>query len=124
MKNLPPIIKYAKPTPLQDRYCDDDGNCWNVARLIDLCKDLKPFDCPLASLDLSDKIWSNYDIDFLAFHIKKVMAADLSKPIIIAWNGSVADGRHRIIKALVEGKRTIKAVRMQDRPTPCSEIKS
>ena len=39
-------------------------------------------------------------------------------PIILDWNGCVADGRHRIIKAIVAGKTTIKAKRLTWRMEP------
>lgn len=119
MKKQPPIVPVNEAEPLQDFY--DDGSArWSVARLIDDCKDLEPFDAPLAALDLSHVIWEGADMTSLAFHCKKVNASDLKKPIIIAWDGNIADGRHRIIKSLMLGKRTIKAVRMTWKPSPCS----
>jgi hypothetical protein len=110
--NKHPVIKFRDIDPLQDYYCDGCGNRWSVARLVDAAKDLIPFDLPLAGLDLDMKIWEGCNMLDLAFHVKKVNEADLSKPIILDWNGSIADGRHRIIRALVEGRRTIKAVRL------------
>lgn len=47
-----------------------------------------------------------------ARHMKHVMEADLSYPIIIDEWGQPIDGRHRIVKALIEGHETIKAVRV------------
>ena len=116
----PPVVPVNNAEPLQDHFDDGTGR-WSVAKLIDDCKDLTPFDAPLASLDLSYIIWKGADMTSLAFHCKKVNNADLTKPIIISWDGCIADGRHRIIKALMLGKRTIKAVRMTWRPTPCRE---
>lgn len=115
----PPIIRMPDNEPLQDRYHDGNGNYWSVARLIDDTKDLKPFSCPLASLDLSHELWKGSNMTMLAYHCKKVQEADLSIPIILDWEGGIADGRHRVIKAILEGRRVIKAVRMQWRPTPC-----
>jgi len=57
----------------------------------------------------------------VAWHCKKVNAADLSKPIIIGWDGCIANGRHRVIKAVMLGKRTVKAVRMTWKPEPCKK---
>jgi len=118
----PPKIKLSKGAPLQDEFHDGSGEYWGVARLVDDTKGLKPFDAPLASLNLSGKPWDGYDIIGLATHCKRSVNADLSKPIIIAWNGMIADGRHRIIKALMTEKRTIKAVRMNWKPTPCGKV--
>lgn len=110
--NKPPKVRFRPIDPLQDYYCDIQGDQYSVARLVDETRHLKPFSLPIAAVTLSDAIWQDKTIFDLAFHVKKVMEADLSKPIILDWHGNVADGRHRIIKALVEGKRTIKAVRM------------
>jgi hypothetical protein len=115
----PPKVEFSKPAPLQDYYRDRDGNLYSVAKLVDDTKSLKPFDAPLATLDLSGAIWSDCNIFELAWHCNKVNNADLKKPIIIDWNGCIADGRHRVIKALIEGRRTIKAVRMTWKPDPC-----
>jgi len=116
-----PAIKFREPEPLQDYYRDREGFLYSVAKLVDDTRNLKPFKCPLASLDLSAHIWDDQNIIDLAFHCKRVNEADLSKPIIIAWDGVIADGRHRIIKALSNGEKHIMAVRMTWKPAPCSK---
>jgi len=114
-----PVVPMASHEPLQDYYQDQFGNYYSVAKLIDDTQHLQPFHMPLAGLDLCACIWQNRNMLSLAYHCKRVMEADLTKPIIIAWDGSIADGRHRIIKALIEGNRTILAVRMTWHPVPC-----
>lgn len=114
-----PRIPFTSIEPLQDYYRDSEGNLYSVARLVDDTKKLKPFAVPLAALSLSDVIWDDCNMFALAFHVKKVVGADLSKPIILDWNGDVADGRHRIIKALMQGKKEILAVRMTWKIEPC-----
>lgn len=113
----PPKVVFRDIDPLQDYY-NDGKDQYSVARLVDETKHLKPFDVPIASLDLSGIIWDGLTIYQIAFHCLKVNKADLSKPIVLDWNGAIADGRHRIIRAIVEGKRTIKAVRMHWRIDP------
>jgi ParB-like chromosome segregation protein Spo0J len=51
--------------------------------------------------------------------MQAVNAADLSKPIILNEDGELLDGRHRIMKALLVGHSTIKAVRFDENPSPC-----
>lgn len=114
----PPKISLGRHDPLQDYYHDGNGNSWSVARLQDVAKELPVFDCPLASIDLSHQIWQGSDIVALAAHCKRVTNADLDCPILLDWAGSIADGRHRVMRALIEGKRTIKARRMTYRPEP------
>jgi hypothetical protein len=118
MSAKPPKVAWRKPEPLQDYYSDPDGNCYSVAKLLDDAKDLPVFDVPVAALDLSSRIWAGCNMYALAFHVKKCVDADLRYPILLDWNGAVADGRHRIIKAIMDGKRTIKARRMTWKPEP------
>ena len=113
-----PSIEFAQHDPLQDYYSDGMGNWYSVARLIDAAKDFEPFEIPIAGIDLDFRIWKDCNMFGLASHVKRSINADLSKPIILDWNGSVADGRHRIIKALVNGDKTVKAVRLTHAMTP------
>ena len=112
-------LEFRDIDPLQDYYNDGRGGWYSVARLIDEAKSLEPFDLPLAGIDLDHEIWRGCNMFDMAFHVKKVMAADVSHPVILDWNGSIADGRHRIIKALIDGLATIPAVRITWKMTPC-----
>lgn len=120
----PPVVQFRNADPLQDYYADTDGNLYSVAKLVDDTKHLKPFDLPLAGIYLGDEIWQGSAVHSIAFHCKKVNDANLKHPIIIDWQGGIADGRHRVIKALMLGKRTIKAVRMTWKPDPCRKAES
>lgn len=115
---VPPRLEFRSIDPLQDFYEDGDGNRYGVAKLLDSTKDLPVFDCPLAALNLTDEIWRGSTMLNLAWHVMKCMKADLSHPILLDWNGCIADGRHRVIKAVALGKRTIPARRMTWRPDP------
>ena len=117
----PPILKFARNDPLQHYYTDRDGNTYDVARLVDAAKDLPVFDVPLAAINLDGAFaWSDCTLFDAAEHVRRAMKADLNAPILLDWNGAIADGRHRIVKALMQGKRAIKARRMTWRPTPSS----
>jgi len=115
----PPKVEMAKAEPLQDFYSDRDSNLYSVARLIDDAKNLPVFEVPVAALSVGDVIWAGANILELAFHVRKCMDADLDCPILLDWHGDIADGRHRLIKAIATGKRTIKARRITWKPTPC-----
>ena len=114
----PPIVKFRDIDPLQDYYLDREGNSYSVARLVDDSKHLPTFEVPLAALDLAGQPWDGDSLYALAFHVKKCMAADLSCPILLDWNGCIADGRHRVLKAIATGKRTILARRITWRVEP------
>lgn len=118
MMARPPKVRFRDAEPLQDYYQDCDGARYSVARLLDDTKDLPVFEIPLASIDLSGPIWSGESMLQLAFHIRKCMDADLNYPILLDWNGAIADGRHRVLKAIAKGKRTIKVRRMHWKPEP------
>jgi hypothetical protein len=51
-------------------------------------------------------------------HLRLVEEADLSHPIILAADGRVMDGMHRVAKALLRGDDTIRAVRFEVDPEP------
>jgi len=55
----------------------------------------------------------------MVMHFKAVNDADLSYPIILDEDGELMDGRHRIMKTLLNGNETIKAVRFETNPPPC-----
>jgi len=118
----PKALTFQDREPLQAYYNDGYGNEYSVARLIDEAKGLKPFDLPLAGIDPSPHIWDKSDTYRMSAHVMMVMEADLDMPIILDWRGAVADGRHRIIKALTEGRPTIKAVRLTWKMTPCRTV--
>jgi hypothetical protein len=90
---------------------------WSVARLVQLSKDFPVMNVPLNHLST----WKKYDITLreLAGHVKAVLNADLSFPIILDEDNEIMDGRHRLIKAMIEGHKTIKAVRFEENPDPC-----
>ena len=96
---------------------------WSVARLIYLSASLPVMKIPLIHLDLSDS-YDNLRLRAIVTHFKAMMAADLSKPIIIDEDGELMDGQHRIMKALYEGRETILAVRFVKNPTPCEVIRA
>ena len=95
------------------------GKChWNVSRLIQLSKDLPIMTIPIEHLNFA-KWYSEMSLRQLVGHMKSVNKADLKYPIILDEDGEVMDGRHRIMKALLTGKKTIKAVRFEENPSPC-----
>lgn len=91
---------------------------WSVARLFELSKDLGVMDVPLDHLN----VWHTYEkltMREMVMHMNAVNDADLNCPIIMDEDGEIMDGRHRIMKALMTGVKTIKAVRFDVNPDPC-----
>ena len=51
-------------------------------------------------------------------HIRLIQEADLAFPILLAANGDVMDGRHRIAKAALANRETIECVQFEEDPPP------
>jgi hypothetical protein len=54
----------------------------------------------------------------VARHCQRINAATFEYPIILNADGSLMDGGHRVCKALLEGRATIRAVRFEAMPDP------
>lgn len=54
----------------------------------------------------------------VARHARRINDADLSYPIILAADGTLLDGGHRLARAWLEGRTTIRAVRFVVDPPP------
>lgn len=54
----------------------------------------------------------------VAEHARRILHADLSYPVILAADGGLMDGAHRISKAWVEGRTHVKAVQFPVTPDP------
>ena len=51
-------------------------------------------------------------------HVKLIDEADMSYPIILSASGAVMDGRHRVARALREGRAEVEAVQFDEDPEP------
>ena len=95
---------------------------WDVDRLVALTRDFPRRRVSLAELRELDEPWSGDDERqtwrAMIEHMRLIQEADLSFPIILAANGEVMDGRHRIAKAALEGRETIDAVQFTNDPPP------
>ena len=95
---------------------------WDVDRLITLSKSFIRKQVRLADLGELDRPWSGDDEAQtwrgLIAHIRLIEEADLAFPIILAANGEVMDGRHRIAKAALAGRDAIECVQFEKDPPP------
>lgn len=115
----PPVSLPLVENPVAGYY-RRDGHDYGILRLIELAKDLPVYQLPLHLMDLSNCIWESKNMMELAAEIYRVNNADLSYPILLDWDGKVADGRHRILKALSHGVPVLPARRLIFKPSPCS----
>jgi len=99
--------------------CQLGRNHWAVPRLIELSRDLEVMEIPLNHLHIAYTYGGDTYLREMVMHMRAVLDADLSYPIILDEDGELMDGRHRIMKALLNGEKTIKAVRFEQNPDPC-----
>lgn len=119
-----PKVPYAPTAPYAQQECnvtayttDKSVPHWNVSYLVSQSQDLPVFDCPLAALDLSHASYT-CNIREMVGHMAACFDADAKHPILLDENGQIMDGRHRIMKALYEGKTSIPAKRFTTNPIP------
>ena len=93
---------------------------WSVCRLFELAKNLPVMEIPLEHLAL-DYYYEKMSLREMLTHLKAANEADLSYPVILDEDGVIMDGRHRLMKAILLGLSTIKAVRFEENPPPCRE---
>lgn len=95
---------------------------WDVDHLVAASAAFVPKRIPLSSVRELRQAWSGDGeaqtwSEFMA-HVRLVEAADLSYPIILAADGSVMDGMHRVVKAALAGHEQIVAVQFDQDPEP------
>lgn len=101
--------------------CQLGDNLWYVARLVTLVKDFDVMEIPLEHMNVY-YTYERLTLRGMVTHINAVNDADLDYPIILDEDGELMDGRHRIMKALLNGEKTIKAVRFDVNPQPCETL--
>lgn len=102
----------------ENQMCSLGKHSWNVSRLHQLTKDFPVMDVPLTHIGM----YHTYDklsLRQMVSHMDAVNRADLSYPIILDEDGDLMDGRHRIMKAILNQEETIKVVRFIENPKPC-----
>ena len=103
---------------------DNGFDAWDVDRLIELSRDFPVHEVELSSIWEVDTVyWFDEATDpptvrRVVDHVRWIQEVDMSYPIILGYDGRVMDGMHRVARALLEGHRTIKAVRFEDHPEP------
>lgn len=95
---------------------------WDVDRLIELSKKFQVKEIRLNSIkEMDENHWFHDDeptCRAIFEHTRLIGEADLRYPIILSENGRVMDGMHRVGKAFLEGRDTIKSVQFEKNPVP------
>jgi hypothetical protein len=93
---------------------------WDVERLVALSADISPTLVALADIGEIDETYWGPPVTCrdVADHARLIAEANLDFPIILSSDGRVMDGMHRVLKALIEGRTHILAVRFENDPEP------
>src|SRR4029079_1763570 len=95
---------------------------WDVDRLGRLTKNFPRTEVPLTPLrELNEALHSDEEPSTwraVIEHVRLMNEADLSFPIILAADGRVMDGMHRVAKAVLQRRTTIEAVQFMLDPKP------
>jgi hypothetical protein len=111
-----PVVKIDGCAVFDNIY-SDDGKVWTVTNLVARAKDLVPFDLPLAAIYSGTEVWTPVGSAYgIAHHVRRALDVNTEYPIILCQRGFIMDGWHRVLRALIDGKATIKAVRFDETP--------
>ena len=113
-----------EPLKLSENTYNVYGNSYDVPTLIQFAKEkgYKPFDMPLVSIYIGSEPFRITDFAQFLYHIKRVDNVSLEYPILIDDHGYICDGWHRVAKAYLEGKKTIKAIRLLEMPEASGKV--
>jgi hypothetical protein len=102
----------------------DGLDAWDVDHVTEQAAPLPVQDVELASINEIDSVyWFGEGfppptVRQIVEHARLMTTADLSDPVILGPDGRVMDGMHRIARALLENRRTIRARRFETLPEP------
>ena len=89
------------------------GKIYNVHECIAKSLDIPVVELEVDLMNIDYASPNGNSVRSFVEHMKSVMEADLSYPIVLNENGANIDGRHRLCKALYLGKSHIKSVRFE-----------
>lgn len=114
---------------LQEHFCNPEieeeqtylgPDWWYIPTLLKFMETnhVLEMDLDLASVDLGVMPWRCKSMLQFIQHSIDVESVDFKYPVILSPGGWVMNGWHRVVKAILMGKQTIKAVRMLELPKP------
>lgn len=101
---------------LTENYYENSGYRYSAVKLIEHSKEFEVFDLPLIGINLSTSAWQIDNMDDFIHHAKRCVDTNLDHPIIIDHLGVICDGWHRVCKAIILGRTSIKAIRLETMP--------
>ena len=116
-------------TALADSHFCDGEYSWDAESLYDYAAECgcRKYKLPLKHVCLNNNPIECASIPDLAYEVRRVLMSDCDIPIIVSCCGSILDGVHRVVKALVTNREHVWAYRLPDMPEPdevCDEGKT
>jgi hypothetical protein len=108
------------------RKIENQYHIWYVDELWELTKSLQVRDVPpdeVINLDVDG--WFGKDAPTprnILKHMKRILEADLTYPIILNSDGLIMDGAHRVCKAILLNVKTVKIVQFSSPPRPSQVV--
>jgi len=114
------IRKHIVPNKYETERCVINKEWWYVRSLEEAAKEkgLEVFDLDLASIDLGVMPWDMKSIYHFIDHCNDVEKCEMNYPVVMSPSGWIMNGWHRVVKGIIQGRKTIKAVRFFDLPSP------
>ena len=93
---------------------------WDVDRLVRLSGHLKSELVPVARIrEIDEAYWGQpMTCRDVAEHARLIDESSFGFPVILSSDGRIMDGMHRVLKALIQGRSHIEAVRFEIDPDP------
>jgi hypothetical protein len=118
--------EFWKRIPLEGHLCamrmGKEKHYWRVETLIRLSAGLPVFKISVDSLiqELGNSTWfasgDTATIQKLLPHFRRAIQADLTYPVILAVDGRIMDGTHRLVGAKIKGVSELPAVQFKNQP--------
>jgi hypothetical protein len=98
-------------------------NAWDVDRLIATVENAPVEEVPLSEIgEIDESYWYDHGyrptVRSVVEHCRLIEQVDLGHPIVLDPDGGVMDGMHRVARALLDGRPSIKAKRLPSMPEP------
>jgi len=101
----------------------DDKFIWNVKDIWKAAEGIEPKLMQISDVINIDEFLDSYSwsvgkmtVRDILDHTERIENADLNYPIILTPEGCVADGCHRIVRAIKEGKDSILTIKLKTMP--------
>lgn len=92
------------------------GKKYNIHAAVFAARGLPVVEIPMEHMNFSTVAPCHDNFRSFVEHVKMVNEADLSFPILLNQDGAIIDGKHRLAKALLEGRSFILAQRFPTDP--------